>query len=420
MLNRQIDGSCAAIFELQDQIAAVVKEKLGQFSGDASRRNSRVPEFSAYECYMKGRQALLHTDKGRLDRAEEWFDRAISIEPQYASALSGQASLHALRYTFTTDSALLDTAYEFASRAIESDPDLSDPHVWLGYIHFHRGNLSAARQEEQAAIRLDAKSVWAHYFSGFFAYLDLDASRNVVAESSDAATKQAVHRQRRAQGLQYLQQAIQLDDKHGWAWLGAGALHMELEQYVEARWCFEQGIELESTPHRMAAGTEGCLAECMRRVGYHDRARECCLRGIQALDNTDNIYRDTFRAAFLCILGEIATAQGDADAARAAFRQTVLHCEGRIRARSIGHAFVQALCGLSRLDSDDQWFQKAWSLYRTRTAANFDPFWLCTEDVTLLALARAAADIGELDMARKLQADAVDSGSNEAAQLCIS
>jgi hypothetical protein len=72
------------------------------------------------------------------------------------------------------------------------------------------------------------------------------------------------------------------------------------------------------------------------------------------------------------------------------------------------------------LDSDDQWFQKAWSLYRTRTAANFDPFWLCTEDVTLLALARAAADIGELDMARKLQADAVDSGSNEAAQLCIS
>jgi tetratricopeptide (TPR) repeat protein len=194
---------------------------------------------------------------------------------------------------------------------------------------------------------------------------------------------------------------------------------MELQQYLEARWCFEQGIELESTCHRMVAGTEGCLAECLRRAGNYDQARDHSLRGIQALDNTDNIYRDTFRAAFLCNLGEIASAQGDMAAARAAFQQTILHSEGRNRARSIGHPFVQAVCGLSRIDSDHELFKKALSLFRSRGAANFDPFWLCTEDATLLALARAAAALGDLNLARQFRADAIDAGSNEAAQLCI-
>ncbi len=134
ILNGQADGRCAAIFHLQDQVATLVKEKLGQVSSATSRRRRRSPKFSAYECYVKGQQALLHTDKGRLDRAQEWFDREIAIEPHYASALSGKASIHALRYTFTTDPALLDTADEYATRAIKSDPELSDPHVWLGYI----------------------------------------------------------------------------------------------------------------------------------------------------------------------------------------------------------------------------------------------------------------------------------------------
>lgn len=419
ILSRQVDGSYESIFELQDQIATMLKEQLGQRESTGSVRKEATPKLSAYECYVKGQQALLHTDKGRMDRAEEWFDRAIAIDPDYAAALSGQATIHAFRYTFTTDPTVLDVAESFAKRAIESDSELSDPHVWLGYIHFHRGNLGIARREAQEAIRLNPKSVWAHYFDGFFAYLDRSATRRTTRSSSPATTKQE-HRQRFSHGLESLQRALQLDDKHGWAWLGAGALHMELEQFPESRWCFEQGIELESTPNRMVAGIEGCLAESLRREGHLDEARGCCLRGLQALDNTDNIYRDTFRAAFLCFLGEIALAQSDATAARAAFQQAVLHCEGRNRARSLGHAYVQALCGLCRINSDRELFQKSLAQFRDREAVNFDPFWLCSEDATLLALAKTASAVGESELAKQFQTDAILSGSNEASRLLLS
>ena len=416
VVSEQLDGTCDSIFDLQDEIIELVADKVGQAEGEFPTPPDVQPRFSAYECYVKGRQAWLSTDKGKLDLAEDWFSRAVAMEPTYAPALAGLAIVHSLRYSFTTDANVLNRAESYAQRAIKADPSIGDAHVWLGYIQFHRGNIQAAVECEKRAITLDKDNFQAHYFAGFFHYVDV--KRIAIPSANDNPSYVTnPHRQRREHGLRFLQQALELNQEHSfrsWAWLGAGYLHLELEQLAESQWCFEQALELEQQQRGVILGTEGCLGEAQLRAGEYDISRRSCLNGIKALEESDNIYRDTLRAAFLCTLGETAMAQGDRLAASTAFNQAALHARGRNRARSIGHPFVQALCGLVMVGGGQEVFLEAVTEFRKRENFNFDLFWFCSEDKTLLSLARAAMSIDNGKLATEFKSEAVSFGSVEA------
>ncbi len=406
-----VDGTCEEIFDLQDRLTALVKDKVGHAEVQPPIPAKPRPRLSAYECYVKGLQAWLRSDKRKLEQALQWFERAVEDDPNYAPTLAGLAAAHALRYTFTTDPTVLDTAEEYARRAIDADPQLSEPHVWLGYIHFHRGAVESAYEEEQRAISLAPENTAAYYFAACFVYCDL--ARECQLLSSETNTTDP-HQYRREKVLQLLQRAIEVYDLHGWSWLGASVVHLDLGNFAESRWCAEQLIESEVSNLDMKAVAEGFLGEFLRRTGDYDAARSHCLSGIKGLDNSDNFYGDTYRAVTLCTLGKAALAQGDSVAARSAFTQAVLHSRGRNRARAIGHPFVHALCGLAETDQDEKSFREALSLFRDRAEFNFDWFWNCSDDSTLLALARGAAAIGKIDLARQLHKEALDCGSTEA------
>lgn len=412
----QIDGTCEDIFDLQDQLSARVLEQIGRSPSQLSVRPTIHPQLSAYECYVKGRQAWLTTDKGKLDKAESWFQQAVAMEPKYARALTGLATVNSLRYSFTTNPTVLNVAEDFACRAIQADSRLSEPHVWLGYIEFHRGRLESAYEAASKALTLDPENFQAKYFAGFFAYINIQGARQKI-ESTAVDSIPVPHIERRERCLQLLQSALDIQHHHdafaGWAWLGAGLMHMELERFVESEWCFRQGVKLEAASMSATAGTDGCLGECFRRQGKYDAARRHCLLGIEALNDTDNIYRDTFRSVFLTSLGEAALAQNDLKAAGTAFRQAILHSQGRNRARSIGHPYVKSLCGLAKVNRDAKYFLDALSHFQRRDDFNFDPFWFCCDDSTLFSLAQTSATLGDVDLAGSLHSEAIDAGCAE-------
>lgn len=126
-MNGQVDGTCEEIFDLQDRLTALVKTKVGHAKVQPPTPAKPRPKISAYECYVKGRQAWLTSDKRELDQSREWFERGVDVDPNYAPVLAGMAMANALRYTFTTDPAVLDMAEEYARRAIDADPELSEP-----------------------------------------------------------------------------------------------------------------------------------------------------------------------------------------------------------------------------------------------------------------------------------------------------
>ncbi len=153
--------------------------------------------------------------------------------------------------------------------------------------------------------------------------------------------------------LRLFQRAVELDPRHAFGWLALGWTHLDLGHAPEARWCLEKAVAVEGeTTSGPTSGVAGYLGECLRRSGELDAARAACLRGLEAVERSDNMYRDTFRGVCLCALGRTALEQGDTEAAHAAFTQAVAHLRGRPRALGGGHLLVQALAGLARLDGE--------------------------------------------------------------------
>lgn len=392
--SEKLDGVLDDIFRLQDQLSAATAQKLGLGGEAFAPRLS--PKLDAYERHARGRRLFLQLEKGSFDQARQFYEQAIGADSGYAPALAGLAAVHAMRFTFTTDPQELETAAGYARRAIAADPELAEPRVWLGYVLLRQGRFDDGLEQERKAMELDPSAVFAPYFGACCAALSGEY----------------------AAGLPLFQRALEIEPRHGWAWLGLGWSHLELGSGAEARWCLEKAVELERrvSPHP-TAGVSGYLGECLRRLNDLEGARRSCLAGLEAVEKSDSMYRDTFRGVCLCALGRTAISQGDEAAAHAAFLQAVTHLRGRPRGLGGGYLLVQALSGLARAGAWAAPFEEALALFESRRGHDFSLMWTCSDDVTLLDLARAAAVLGREPESKALFAAARSAGSREALSL---
>jgi TolB-like protein/Tfp pilus assembly protein PilF len=391
VFSEKFDGTLEEMFAIQDRLAA---RAAGALQTGAEPRASRpAPRIDAYERHARGRRFFHRLEKGTMDQARILFEEAAGADAAYAPALAGLAAVHAMRFPFQTDRRELEISESYGRRAIAADPELAEPHLWLGYSLTRLGRHEEALAHERRAMELDPTNAYAPYFAGFC----------------------AANLGRREEGLALFQRAVEVDPRHAFAWLALAWTHLELGHAAEARWCLEKAVALEGeTLIGPTAGVAGYLGECLRRSGDLAGARIACLRGLEAVEKSDNMYRDTFRGVSLCALGRTALEQGDSDAAHAAFTQAVAHLRGRPRALGGGHLLVQAIAGLSRAGDGPAALDEALGLFRSRHGFSFDMMWSCDDGVTLLELSRAAAAAGRDAEAQELRARAVAAGSREA------
>jgi serine/threonine protein kinase/Tfp pilus assembly protein PilF len=390
VFSEKLDGDLDEIFTLQDRLSALVAERLGAGGAPEARP---APRIDVYELHARGRRFFHRLEKGTLDQARELFELAAGADPSYAPALAGLAAVHAMRYPFQTDPRELEISESYARRAIAADPDLAEPRIWLGYTLSRMGRQEEGFAQESRAMELDPANAFAPYFAGF-------------CQSQMG---------RREEALRLFQKAVELDPRHGFAWLALGWTHSDLGHDAEARWCLEKAVSLENqTASGPTAGVAGYLGEGLRRAGDLEKARAACLAGLEAVERSDNMYRDTFRAVCLCALGRTGLAQGDVTAARAAFLQAAAHLKGRPRTLGGGQLLVQALAGLTRAGDGTAPLTEALELFESRRGHNFDLMWACSDDVTLFELSRAAGKAGHPEQAADLLARAREKGSREA------
>ncbi|HJQ96934.1 MAG TPA: protein kinase [Candidatus Polarisedimenticolaceae bacterium] len=337
VLNEKLDGSVDELFTIQDRLAERAGEALALRDSQAAAAASPVPALNAYECYTRGQQHWIRMAKGEFDRAQELFEEAVKLDPTYADALTGLAAVHDMRFTFTTDRAELSRAEELARAAIASAPDHGGAHVWLGYARWRLGDGDEALRLMERAGVLAPASHYPPYFTGAI----------------------RVSQERHAEALPCFQHAVQLAPIFGFAWVGLGCAHMELEAFDEARWSLDRAIAMETQGLHSTAGAAGLLGECLRRAGKLDAARAACLAGLDSVERSDHMYRDTFRAICLNALGRTLRDAGDREGARAAFHQSTLHLGGRPRTLGGGWLLADALSGLGRREDapgDRSWF----------------------------------------------------------------
>jgi serine/threonine-protein kinase len=363
----KLDGARGGLFDLQDALAARAASALRLDVSGTPVPAARPEALAAFECYTRGRALWIKMTKGGFDEAQELYERAIEQDPRYADALSALAGLHDLRFTFTTDARQLELALDYAARAIAAVPDHAEAHVWLAYAQWRRGASDEALRLVRRAGILDP----GHFYPPYF----------------EATILQSLGRS--AEALPLLQRAVTAMPAFGFAWVALGNAQMETGAASEAMWVFEKGIQLERQGYHATAGADGYLGECLRRQGRLDEARERCLAGLTAVEGTDHMYRDTFRAVCLCSLGRTASDQGDAEAARSAFLQCELHLEGRPSTLGGGWLMTQALAGRAQAERDPASLERAEALLRRRDRLDWSWLWLAEERVAVADRSRA-------------------------------
>jgi TolB-like protein/Flp pilus assembly protein TadD len=126
---------------------------------------------AAYEAYVRGRHAWDKRGETDLRDAIRFFQQSIDADPTYAPAYAGMADCYGqLGYgSYISPEDAFPRARAAATKALELDPTLAEPHASLGYVlMYYDWNFSGAEAEFKRAIELNLNYAIAHQW---YAYL---------------------------------------------------------------------------------------------------------------------------------------------------------------------------------------------------------------------------------------------------------
>ncbi|MGH9821085.1 MAG: tetratricopeptide repeat protein, partial [Pyrinomonadaceae bacterium] len=162
----------ADIFAMQDAIAAKVENLLLTLlnieRGSITAKNYKTNE-EAYRLYVSGLYQWNRRTGASLQKAAEYFNQAVKIDPNYARAFSGIANCYALfpTYEVSSPSESFPKAKEAAEKALALDENLAEAHTALAFVLYHyEANWERAESEFKRAVLLDPNYATAHHWYG--------------------------------------------------------------------------------------------------------------------------------------------------------------------------------------------------------------------------------------------------------------
>lgn len=317
---------------LVDRVAGLLEIEVGPQARQALRSaDTRVA--GAYAVYLQGRGELQrYENPERIDRALEFFQKALQQDPGYALAYAGMAEAHWRRYELSHTADSVELAQKACRRALEINDLLAPVHVTQGVVLRGTGKAEEAAKSFERALALDPGNADAlRGLSG--AYQDL--GRYVEAEAS----------YRRA-----------IERRPGY-WGGhnrLGVLLLRRGRYPEAEAEFLEALELSPDnvrTHNNLGGLYGLMGR------YEEAAR--VLERSTAIRPSADAYSNLGTAQFF--------AARYAQAARALERAVALEPNDFRLWRNLGAAYYWAP---GERDRAGQAYQRALALGEERQAVN--------------------------------------------------
>jgi TolB-like protein/class 3 adenylate cyclase/tetratricopeptide (TPR) repeat protein len=168
----RFDKPVADLFDMQDEIVSRLANTLdARLMAAEARRAESTPHPSSMDAYFQGRANL---NKGMtpeyLAKAQEFFARALALDPQNAEALACAALVDASigASNFTDDRAACFAASEKASKkALSLAPDNAVAHMALGVTYIITDRAPQGIAECEQALALDRNLTDAHALIGW-------------------------------------------------------------------------------------------------------------------------------------------------------------------------------------------------------------------------------------------------------------
>ena len=167
------DRKLTDIFAVESEIAGKIADTLqAKLSGAEQKAlNARPTESTeAHQLYLRGRYVMEKRTPADLNKAADYFNQAITQDPNYAAAYAGLADCYVLlpQWKQGPVAEYLSKARAAANKALQIDGNLADAHVSLGMIAFgEKLDLREAKREFERAIQLNPNYALAHYCLGY-------------------------------------------------------------------------------------------------------------------------------------------------------------------------------------------------------------------------------------------------------------
>jgi TolB-like protein/Tfp pilus assembly protein PilF len=159
------------LVSLQSEVALDVFNKLRMKLTGAEQQTLSKKDTTnedAYEFYLKGRLFWNRRTLKDLEKAADYFNKAIALDPNYALAYVGLADAYTVLPLYRDEPMhqAMQPAREAAMKALSLDGELAEPHATLGRVYTHEYDFEAAEREYRRAIELEPNYATAHQWYG--------------------------------------------------------------------------------------------------------------------------------------------------------------------------------------------------------------------------------------------------------------
>jgi len=159
------------IFAIQDEISGAISTALELELGTAAPLAAAPPtqNLEAYNLYLRGRYLLAARGGANMLQADQLFERAVALDPEFSAAWSAMAFNSAVMWGYVYEppaEVVFAKAVRAARRAIELDPENAEAYIALGraqlwYFHdWQEGQAAANRAYELAPNNAEVVNIY--------------------------------------------------------------------------------------------------------------------------------------------------------------------------------------------------------------------------------------------------------------------
>lgn len=343
--SERYDRSLKDIFALQDEIVQKIVTTLRlqlalQEQGYSVRKHT--DNLQAYDTFLRGMEYYRRYTKEANPRAQQTWEKALALDPQYAEAYAwlGVADWLGWVFHWNMDPQTLEHAFALAQKALTLDDSLPMGHLLLSAVYTQHQQYEQAIAEGERAIALDPNNAdtyeaqavtlnfagrpaeaiqavaqamrlnprppatdflhlgWAYRLTGRYAEATttlkeaLSRNPNLTPAYLHLAlsylwqwlSQQSPATQTLEPAVEAAQRALALNDSLHWSHIVFGYLSLYQQQYEQALAEMKQGVALAPTE----AGTYAALAEVLSCMGRSEDSLEAAAQALR-LKTTDAV-----------------------------------------------------------------------------------------------------------------------------------